>query len=704
MKRRLLSFLLCICMVLTMLPATAFAALLDNDPAYNREILAQLREICGSEEEAERYYALLQQYGLLDEDGSAVDSWTVTMDGQEVTLADLRAVLAGDYDPEKLVLVDGTPITLGDLDTVLQIEDYVAYLRETYFSGGEWTQEQLESLRSLQEQINTRGIMMLGVNDEGTIGASGVDHSATVTVATTSSDLTTNGGTVTFTATRTGDTSSEVTFRYKAVSGSASSTSSGTVTIPAGKSSADFSVTVDSYKPTNVSGQTALVVELYDLEGAIFSNGRYAMSLPVTVSGHTGDAVVEKFKEFGTATYEVTYDGTIAKSDNRYIEATDWYSDTNDILYAGYGHCVYSADTTSVQGQVRNYIKSIISQYDGFEEWRGYSAYLSGGLVSVSGSLYDSLYSSDSQAAINSAPSTSRYFEIHEYNLDGDGEDSNKFIARIGWQKDEQGNITEIKGGDIGVRGLETVAFWKLSAGHTVYTMAWHLNNGQLLHEKTNGWSDVSGNDIVVTLGLRLKTDTSISSVSIPNDHYYIGQIIPITATFTKAVHAKNAKLTVNGQTCSAIEDDDTISTTLTFAYEVKEGGNNSLSGTGMSISVSDYADNPVSQDVSTLVSGTAFLNPMDIRYAVDTLTADKTAYNVTDTAAVITMTPKTNPDYKTEFSQNGYTVYLSADGGTTLREMTQQESGAYICTLPLYGEHRRDRQGHPRGAVLRHG
>ena len=103
-----------------------------------------------------------------------------------------------------------------------------------------------------------------------------------------------------------------------------------------------------------------------------------------------------------------------------------------------------------------------------------------------------------------------------------------------------------------------------------------------------------------------------------------------------------------------------------------------------MSISVSDYADNPVSKNVASLASGTAFLNPMDVRYAVDALTADKAAYGVTDTAAVITMTPKANPDYKTEFSQNGYTVYLSTDGGATLLEMTQQESGAYTCTLPL--------------------
>ncbi|MGN1349996.1 MAG: hypothetical protein ACI4VM_03250, partial [Anaerovoracaceae bacterium] len=183
MKRRLLSLVLCVCMVFSMMPAAAYAALLDNPPAVNEEILSRLEELCGSEDEAEQYYDLLQQYGLLDEEGSAMESWTITMDGQPVTLARLREILAGDYDPDKLVMVDGTPVSLKDLDTILQIEDYIAYLRETYFSGSKWTAEQLVSLQSLQEQIESSGIMLLGLEeDSSTTAPSGVDHSARVSV------------------------------------------------------------------------------------------------------------------------------------------------------------------------------------------------------------------------------------------------------------------------------------------------------------------------------------------------------------------------------------------------------------------------------------------------------------------------------------------------------------------------------------------
>ena len=281
MKRRLLSFLLCICMVITMLPATAYAALLDNEPATNREILAQLEAICGSEEEAERYYALLQQYGLLDEDGSVMDSWTITMDGADVKLSDLRAVLAGDYDPTKLVIVDDTPITLGDLDTVLQIEDYISYLRETYFSGGEWTQEQLASLQSLQEQINTRGIMMLGVDDGGTVGASGVDHTVQISFRGDASATCNSEYTVTVSLNKAQNV--DATYAYRALSGSVAATGSDTRTIAAGDVSDSFTVHVGDAKGV-LNGSGTFVVQVYDVENALFSNGRDNSSLTVLVS------------------------------------------------------------------------------------------------------------------------------------------------------------------------------------------------------------------------------------------------------------------------------------------------------------------------------------------------------------------------------------------------------------------------------------
>ena len=244
-------------------------------------ILAQLQEICGSEDEAERYYGLLQQYGLLDEDGNAIDSWVITMDGEDVTLDELRAVLAGDYDPDGLVTVDGTPITLGDLDTVLQIEDYIAYLRRTYFSGGEWTQAQLASLQSLKEQINTRGIIMLGVDDGGTVGASGVDHTVQISLRGDASATCNSEYTVRVSLTKA--QKKDVTYSYRALSGSVAATGSGTRTITAGAVRDTFTVHVGDAQGL-LNGSGTFVVQVYDVENALFSNGRDNSSLTVRVS------------------------------------------------------------------------------------------------------------------------------------------------------------------------------------------------------------------------------------------------------------------------------------------------------------------------------------------------------------------------------------------------------------------------------------
>lgn len=74
--KQLTAIILAIVMTVTAWTPEVLAALLDNDPELNREILSSLEALCGSPEEAEGYYAILQQYGLLDEEGNAASSWT----------------------------------------------------------------------------------------------------------------------------------------------------------------------------------------------------------------------------------------------------------------------------------------------------------------------------------------------------------------------------------------------------------------------------------------------------------------------------------------------------------------------------------------------------------------------------------------------------------------------------------------------------
>ncbi len=182
------ALILTMVMVITVLPMQIFASLIDNSPEYNREMLEAIKGVVGSEDEAELYYELLEHYGLLDDDGNFAESWSIRMDGRDVTLEEILEILEGDYDPDKVVLVDGSPVTLADVRTMVEIEEYVSYIRETYFTDEEWTDEQIESYESLIEQINTRGITFTndvlnsGITEKSTRVAFNTDANARVTV------------------------------------------------------------------------------------------------------------------------------------------------------------------------------------------------------------------------------------------------------------------------------------------------------------------------------------------------------------------------------------------------------------------------------------------------------------------------------------------------------------------------------------------
>ena len=100
MKKRFLAALLSLCMTLTLLPTTAFAALSDllgNTPKENQAILEQLSALTGGSSDQVR--SVLNALGLLDEDGNFKVDQTITLDGQVLTLAAVMELLenVGSY-------------------------------------------------------------------------------------------------------------------------------------------------------------------------------------------------------------------------------------------------------------------------------------------------------------------------------------------------------------------------------------------------------------------------------------------------------------------------------------------------------------------------------------------------------------------------------------------------------------------------------
>ena len=160
LKKRMLSLLLAFCMTFSLLPGTAYAAvgdLLGNSPRENQALLEELENLTGQDGEA--IQALLEQYGLLDEDGNLVTDKTVELDGVAYTLDEIEALLNDpDTDLGQVGYVDGVPIALGDLRTIIAIERELQRIQETYFSGKVFEGEALDNLNDLMEQLQNDGI------------------------------------------------------------------------------------------------------------------------------------------------------------------------------------------------------------------------------------------------------------------------------------------------------------------------------------------------------------------------------------------------------------------------------------------------------------------------------------------------------------------------------------------------------------------
>jgi hypothetical protein len=164
--KRFTALFLTLVMVLMLLPTTAMASigdLLGNSPQTNQELLQRLTEMVGDEATAEELCAYLQEKNLLDEDGNLSLTESVTVDGVEMSVAELRAMLDDpSTDLSKTVDVDGTTITLEDLDTMLKIEEQLAQVKALLLGSGPSTPEGIAqanaSLQSIADQIEEEGI------------------------------------------------------------------------------------------------------------------------------------------------------------------------------------------------------------------------------------------------------------------------------------------------------------------------------------------------------------------------------------------------------------------------------------------------------------------------------------------------------------------------------------------------------------------
>ena len=165
MLKKLLAVLLCLCMVLTMLPVSAMAAvgdLLGNTPEQNASLLEKLESFTG--ESAEEAQQLLDSLGLLDEDGNLITDQTIDLDGKQYTLKEMEALLADpSTDLTRVAQVDGVPIALGDLKTIMA----GLACGEPNILSWDILRNHVSAFVSCPDWVSARGMRMLGVPVKG---------------------------------------------------------------------------------------------------------------------------------------------------------------------------------------------------------------------------------------------------------------------------------------------------------------------------------------------------------------------------------------------------------------------------------------------------------------------------------------------------------------------------------------------------------
>ena len=650
MKKRILSILLICCMVLTMLPTTAFAAVSDslgNTPEENQEILEQLSALTGGS--SDQVLSMLNALGLLDEAGNLKVDQTITLDGQVLTLAAVMEQLENPAtDLTRIADVDGTPVALGDLKTMIQIEQELQRIKDTYFSDREFTGEALENLNSLMEQLELQGISLqysaFATKPEGveTVDMSGVMSQTLDNLANKKWE---SG---TFTVYR----GKPVGFSYRIQEGQLSEYIDG-VEVSIGGKSGDLQ-SDGSYKLT------------YDV-GETFSLGGCKITVKVKTKGNTqywhdnsysyGDLL--GMIEFYDAENLVFYDGASYADHHQLKLIKTVGAPTIQTSMTAPNYEERYESTTTIQGDM--YIPLLADKYTvgggadnpDFVALSDTIRILDGARNSVLPAGSDPFYQpyqidasiefnwSTDKAAYTGNPPYGWYknqpfapFYLTEYMFNGTS-------LELSSDKTRALNCTINKGETVNISLQSTTQ----NKGNQQYWLPFRLYMKSVQGEIQNSWATTKNSNVTARL---VDTDApTIQSVTAPAGTYASGQHVPITVTFNEFVDLRNARVTINGKEYTAAElSMNNYGVTAILWYPVQDMDDTTVTVNGMT-GVEDVFGHTLDTTLyqSDSISGVT-LKSVLMRNAPTALTA---AY--ADGKASFTMNANMEQAYKTVYS-----------------------------------------------------
>lgn len=523
--------------------------------------------------------AFLDQYGLLTGTGCAAD-WGLTLPGGErkTDLTELLSMLEkGDYDPDMVIRVDGTPVTMADFKTMMDIQKEVERIQSTYFPEGgvDWTEEELGNLYDLYQQLQANGIQLYNTHGaDDLVFPSGVDHRVTASIV--GEEIGEANSPYAFTVQLSEPQGEDVTFSYAAYSGSMNVSGTGTGRIPEGQTETTVTVQVANCLG-DMDGDAVFFVAVYDLINAAFPDGTTAAVKQVKVNQASGI----KYKENLPFTMSALFEGYPADMGYR-VESSDpsLVASSGNLGKDAYPNSIYSGESSVIsyeglwtgtyEAKLRIDSGALGYRWNNFNFPTGGKNFVSGYMPQIK---FELRRASDSQNiaayqlynTLSSIPTTGSPWE---WDFPAINNESWPYTT-VGTVVDESGTLPSPFDRFL-VRYNTSIGSITLSGGAYTYYFLPKLNRFQ------------------GTILLRETTDKATVSLSAPAGEFYYGESIPITAKFSFPMEISgDMSLKINGQTLNPVEQ-GAVSDVCTFLYPIEKMDqaqlhyqNASLSGIG---------------------------------------------------------------------------------------------------------------------------
>ena len=652
MKKRILSILLLCSMVLTMLPTTAFASVSDslgNTPEENQAILEQLYALTGGS--SDQVLSMLKALGLLDEAGNFKVDQTITLDGQVLTLAAVMELLEKpDTDLTRIADVDGTPVALGDLKTMIQIEQELQRIKNTYFSGKEFTGEALENLNSLMEQLELQGIsLQYSASATAPVGVETVDMSGMMSQTLDNlANKEWSSGTFTVYCGK------PVGFSYRIKKGRLSEYITG-VEVSIGEtkgveqSDGSYRLTYKYDVPYSSLGGCKITVkvttrggnpdwlansysygdllgmiEFYDAENLVFYDGTgYADHCQLKLKKTVGAPAIKT--SMTAPNYEERYESTSTIQGDMFIPLlADKYNVRDG---ANNQDFVALSDTIGILEGARNSVlPSGSSQF--------YQPYQIDASIKFNWSTSVAAYTGNAPYGYNSATQPYAPFYLTEYKFNGTS-------LNLSGDRTRALDCTIKKGETVSISLQSTTQ----NRGDQRYYLPFRLYTKNVQGDIPNSYATTQNSNVTAKL---LDTDApTIQSVTAPEGTYASGQHVPITVTFNEFVDLRNARVAINGKEYTAAElSMNDYGVTAMLWYPVQDVDDTTVTVNGMT-GVKDVFGHTLdtTQYPSEPITGVT-LKSVLMRNAPTALTADYDSGK-----ASFTMNANMEQAYKTVYS-----------------------------------------------------